>query len=202
MFLQVALGVLLLGCLCPVQVTGGDDSSTPPLPPPCEDPSVEAFAAAFYTALILTTHPIIFELEATGEEASELLYDVVKYELDNVGLCNAPSIARIVSRGAAAVKRIPLTLYFYLKGYVVGYFLLEKGLLDCKNAVELALKYFNFVRPILDSGLDLDKIDTYFTAITRGLVQHVQSLKLDLLDSFIILAYNFYDEFRKHENGV
>lgn len=200
MFLEVALGALLLGCLCPTHVTGGYDPATPPLPP-CEEASVEAFAAALYTALILNTHPIIFELEATGEEASVMLYQVVHEELDKVGLCNAPSIAKIVSRGAATVEKIPLTLYFYLKAYVVGYFLFDKGLLNCKNSVELALNYFNCVQPIL-SGLDPEQIDSYFTAITRGLVEHVQNLKLELLDSAITLAFTFYGEFKKHGNGV
>lgn len=181
MHLALSVTAILLALTYPVQghrhTSNQNQTSTT-----CKHAStVEVFAASFYTALIVTQDPyIIHGLELPGEKAAECLYPILSRVLKDEGLRNSDKIAWQSSRSLALKDTLKLTQYFELTAYNVGDALQEEGLLDCKNAVSMALDYFEFVREAF-KGQDGSKFDTYILGTVQGMTDffHAHGLRLE-----------------------
>lgn len=154
MHLSLTVTTILLAFIYPVQAHQHktENSTT------CKrTSSVEAF-----TALIVTQDPDIVEVfEMSGKAASDLLNP-------------------ITSRRAVAKKdTLKLAQYFELTAYNVGGFLKQEGILDCKNAVSMALDYFRFAREEFE-GLDMGKFEYYMQAVVQGMVYFLSEYDLEL----------------------
>lgn len=163
--------------------------------------SIEKFAAAFYTAMVIVHDPeIVYGLQLPGHVAGKRLNPVLTGILTKAGLTNAKCVASTAQRAVSVEKIFRLPVYFEKAIYCIGDFLLQEGVLNCSNAIDLAIEYFGFTQKVFQP-LDKTKVESYMTAVCQGLVDFLVSREVNLEDSeenWEDLANLFYLEYFNH----
>ncbi|KAG8199234.1 hypothetical protein JTE90_003661 [Oedothorax gibbosus] len=147
----------------------------------CRHPApVEKFFASAYTALIVTNDPdFIDHFSMPGGEAGMHVYNVVKKVFDEAHLCNADEIAFLAGRSVARAGSMTLPRLFKNVVYTIGEELLKNKVLDCANAIPLAIEYFVFTKKESE-GLDKRQLDSHILGLLKGYGDILAAHHLDL----------------------
>ncbi|KAG8172785.1 hypothetical protein JTE90_026589 [Oedothorax gibbosus] len=195
--MQVAFAVLFVVIL----VQGDADADvTCKLPTP-----VEKFAASYYTAMIVGHDPdIVDTLSVSGDEAAMLPYRVVKKALDafKYGRCDGEEIGFIASRSVSNIANLTMPRYFEMESRTVGSILYKFGVMDCSNAVPLALEFLTYSREDAKKyKLDPYKFDSFMHEIIFGGIRLHKAHGLNL-DTVSAPAVDTFHQFSTEDRKV
>ncbi|KAG8172582.1 hypothetical protein JTE90_005342 [Oedothorax gibbosus] len=160
--------------------------------------AVESFVASFYTYFIVTNDPIVvkrLKLRATRLPRAEATGQKI---LADGHHCDADYIAEEVAstsaeQGHCSWRNITSSRYG------IGDFLYLSGILNCKNAIQLAREFFAYVEKAFGEN---DSYDSYMQGIVYGLSDFLIAHQDVLKEVTLELADQFFKEFSDGNAGT
>ncbi|KAG8197780.1 hypothetical protein JTE90_006481 [Oedothorax gibbosus] len=162
--------------------------------------AVESFVASFYTYFIVTNDPIVVKrLKLPSDSASKRLKPLVKKILADGHQCDADYIAEEVASTIGRAGTLQLAEHYKRAAYGIGDFLYLSGILNCKNAIQLAREFFAYVEKAFGEN---DSYDSYMQGIVYGLSDFLIAHQDVLKEVTLELADQFFKEFSDGNAGT